>query len=50
MIVSYSRAYVRNYSIEESSGAQNLWVSIELKASKSAGAIGDVPKIYPLHP
>ena len=41
-------------SIEESSGPQNLRVSIVLKASKSAGAKGDVPKIYefvhPLHP
>jgi hypothetical protein len=42
------------YSIEDSSGPQNLWVSIVLKASKSVGAKGDVPKIYgfvhPLHP
>ena len=41
-------------SIEVSSGPQNLRVSIVLKASKSAGATGDVPKIYgfvnPLHP
>ena len=40
-------------SIKENSGPQNLLVSIVLKASKSAGAIGDVPKIYgfvhPLH-
>ena len=34
------------YSIEESSGPQNLRVSILLKASKSVGAKGDVPKIY----
>ena len=40
-------------SIEDSSGPQSLQVSIVLKASKSAGAKGDVPKIYgfvhPLH-
>ena len=40
-------------SIEESSGHQNPWVPIVLKASKSAGAKGDVPMIYrfvhPLH-
>ena len=44
------RACVRNlgavYSIEETSGPQNLQVSIVLKASKSAGAKDDVPKIY----
>ena len=33
-------------SIEESSGPQNPRVSIVLKASKSAGAKGDVTKIY----
>ena len=33
-------------SIEESSGPQNLRVSIVLKASKSAGAKGDIPKTY----
>ena len=33
-------------SIEESSGPQNPRVPIVLKASKSAGAKGDVPKIY----
>ena len=42
------------FSIEKSSGPQNLWVSIVLKASKSAGAKGNDPKIYgfvhPLHP
>jgi hypothetical protein len=42
------------FSIEERSGPQNLRVSIVLKASKSAGAKGDVSKIYgfvhPLHP
>ena len=32
-------------SIKESSGPQNQWVHIVLKASKSAGAKGDVPKI-----
>ena len=32
--------------IEESSGPQNQWVSIVLKASKSAGAKGEVPKVY----
>ena len=33
------------------SGSQNLRVSIVLKASKSAGAKGDVPKIYKfMHP
>ena len=41
-------------SIEESTGPQNLWVTIVLKTSKSAGAKGDFPKIYrfvhPLHP
>ena len=41
-------------SIEESSGRQNLRVSIVLKVSKSAGAKGGVLKIYefvhPLHP
>ena len=40
-------------SIEESSGPQNLGVSIVIKASKSGGANGDIPKIYkfvhPLH-
>ena len=34
-------------SIEESSVSQNLWVSIVLKASKSAGAKGDVPENFP---
>ena len=42
------------FSIEESSGPQNPLVSIVLRASKSAGAKDDVPKIYgfvhPLHP
>ena len=42
------------YSIEESSGPQNLRVSMVLIASKSGGAKGDVAKIYgfvhPLHP
>ena len=33
-------------SIEESSGLQNPKVSTVLKASKSGGAKGDVPKIY----
>ena len=33
-------------SIKESSGPQNQRVHIVLKASKSAGAKGDVPKIY----
>ena len=41
-------------SVQDSSGSQNLQVSILLEASKSAGAKGDVPKIYglvhPLHP
>ena len=41
-------------SIEESSGPQNPRVPIVLSASKSAGAKGDVPKIYgfvhPLQP
>ena len=41
-------------SIEESSGPQNLLVPIVVRASKSAGAKGDVPKIYgfvhPLYP
>ena len=37
------------FSIEESSGPQNLWVSIVLKVSKSAGVKGDVP-LHPLHP
>ena len=32
-------------SIEESSGSQNPEVAIVLKALKSAGAKGDVPKI-----
>ena len=32
-------------SIEESTGPQNLRVSIVLKALKSLGAKGDVPKI-----
>ena len=40
----YTRAVVMNL---------DLWVSIVLNASKSAGAKGDVPKIYgfmhPLH-
>ena len=42
------------YSTEESSGPQNLKISIVLKASKSAGAKGYVSKSYkfvhPLHP
>ena len=33
-------------SIEENSGSQNMQVSIVLKASKSTGAKGDVPKFY----
>ena len=33
-------------SVEDSSGPQNLQVSILLKASKSADAKGDVSKIY----
>ena len=41
-------------SIEESSGPQNLRVSIVLKASRSASTKGDVPSIYgfvqPVHP
>ena len=41
-------------SIKESSGPQNQRVHLVLKASKSAGAKGDVPKIsgcvHPLHP
>jgi hypothetical protein len=32
--------------IKESAGPQNLWVLIVLKALKSAGAKGDIPKIY----
>ena len=40
--------------IKESSGPQNQRVHIVLKASKLAGAKGDVPKIcgfvHPLHP
>ena len=40
-------------SIKESSGPQNQRVHIVLKASKSAGAKGDAPKIcwfmHPLH-
>ena len=35
-------------SIEESYGPQNLQVPIVLRASKSAGAQGNVPKIYGL--
>ena len=41
-------------SIKENSGPQNQQVHIVLKASKSAGANGDVPMIcglvHPLHP
>jgi len=57
-IVSEFRACVRNLdlwvqSVLKSYGPQNLQVSIVPKASKSAGAKGDVPKIYgfvhPLH-
>ena len=56
------RAFVRNldlrvqsfFFIAEGSGPQNLWVPIVIRASKSAGAKGDVPKIcgfvHPLHP
>jgi hypothetical protein len=40
-------------SIKESSGSQNQWLHLVLKASKSAGAKGDIPKIcrfvHPLH-
>jgi hypothetical protein len=42
------------FFIEESSEPQNPWVPIVLRASKSAGAKGDVPKffgfVHPLHP
>ena len=48
------RASVRNLDLLKSSGPQNLRVSIVPNASKSAGAKGDVPKIYgfvhQLHP
>ena len=41
-------------SIKESSGPQNQRVHLVLKASKSAGAKGDVPEVcgfvHPLHP
>ena len=41
------------FYIEESSGPQNPLVSIVLRASKSAGAKGDIPQIkgfvHPLH-
>ena len=42
------------FSIKESSAPQNQRVHIVLKASKSAGAKGDVPEVcgfvHPLHP
>ena len=49
-----SNLNLRVQSVIESSEPQNLLVSIVPKASKSAGAKGDVPKIcgwvHPLHP
>ena len=54
-----SREYVRNLDLRVQVHPGELWVSkqgvhIELEASKSVGAKGDVPKIcgfvHPLHP